>query len=164
MLLKTSRQSHGDLNARASTSKDRSLWQIGLALNNLLARFKNAARAEYSLQHITQDIAQLRIAVRYWQSGQQLQWRPSREVMLNPLIDDIRRALAAPTASNTATTGGMPPVHKPQPGQRSYAPETPLPQVNPFFAGVPETPRYNSLDNQPENQSQNWPKRKVHES
>lgn len=40
------RVANGDLNARASTSKDRSLWQIGLALNNLLARFKNAARAE----------------------------------------------------------------------------------------------------------------------
>ena len=161
------RIANGDFNARASTTKDRSLWQIGLALNNLLARFKNAAKAEYSLQHITQDIAQLRIAVRYWQSGQQLQWRPSREVMLNPLVDDIRRALAAPAtpaASNTATTGGMPPVRKQQPGQRSYSPETPLPQVNPFFAGVPETPAYNSLDNQPENQSQNWPRRKVHES
>jgi large-conductance mechanosensitive channel len=156
------RVANGDLNARAYTSKDRSLWQIGLALNNLLVRFKNAARAEYSLQHVTQDIAQLRIAVRYWQSGQQLQWRPSRDVMLNPLIDDIRRALAAPTADNTATTEGMPPVRKQQSGQRSYSPETPLPQVNPSFTSIPETPPYNSLDNQPENQ--NWLNRKVRES
>jgi len=169
------RVANGDLNARASTSKDRSLWQISLALNNLLARFKNAARAEYSLQHVTQDIAQLRIAVRYWQSGQQLQWHPSREVMLNPLIDDIRRALAAPVASNTSTTQGIPPVQsntsttqgtpstrKQHPGQRSYAPETPLPEVNPFFASVPETPPYNSLDTHPENQ--NWLNRRLQES
>ncbi len=156
------RVANGDLNARAPTYQDHSLWQIGLALNNLLARFKNSARAEYSLQHITQDIAQLRIAVRYWQSGQQLQWRPSREVMLNPLIDDIRRALAAPAASTTATTGGMPPVREQRPGQRSYSPETPLPDVNPFLARIPETPGYNSLDNQPERQ--NNPSRRLQES
>ncbi|HKV59240.1 MAG TPA: hypothetical protein VJO32_13200 [Ktedonobacteraceae bacterium] len=141
------RVANGDLNARAPTYQDHALWQVGLALNNLLSRFKNAARAEYSLQRITQDIAQLRIAVRYWQSGQQLQWRPSREVALNPLIDDIRRALAAPSASNTLNTGGMRPVQEQQPEQKQYAPETPLPEVNPFFDRIPETPRYNSLDN-----------------
>ena len=147
------RVANGDLNARAPTYQDHALWQIGLALNNLLARFKNSARAEYSLQRITQDIAQLRIAVRYWQSGQQLQWRPSREVVLNPLIDDIKRALAAPTASNTTNTGGMRRIQEQRPGQRSYSPETPLPEVNPFFARIPETPGYNSLDNQPERQN-----------
>lgn len=141
------RVANGDLNARAPTYQDHALWQVGLALNNLLARFKNAARAEYSLQRITQDIAQLRIAVRYWQSGQQLQWRPSREVALNPLIDDIRRALAAPSASNAANTGRIRPVQEQQPEQKPYSPETPLPEVNPFFGSIPETPRYNSLDN-----------------
>jgi large-conductance mechanosensitive channel len=146
------RVANGDLNARAPTYQDHALWQVGLALNNLLARFKNSAKAEYSLQRITQDIAQLRIAVRYWQSGQQLQWRPSREIMLNPLIDDIKRALAAPAASTTSTTGGMPPVREQRPGQRPYSPETPLPDVNPFFARIPETPGYNSLDKQPESQ------------
>ena len=161
------RVANGDLNARAATSQDRSLWQIGLALNNLLARFKNAARAEYSMQHISQDIAGLRIAVRYWQSGQQLQWRPSREMLLNPLIDDIRRALAAPAGNHTSTTGntgGMPPLRKPYPGQRSYAPETPLPEVNPFFARIPETPAYNSPDNQHQPESQSWRNRRPRES
>ena len=156
------RVANGDLNARAPTYQDHALWQVGLALNNLLARFKNSARAEYSLQRITQDIAQLRIAVRYWQSGQQLQWRPSREVMLNPLIDDIRRALAAPAASTTSTTEGMHPVREQRPGQRYYSPETPLPEVNPFFARIPETPAYNSLDNQPERH--NNPSRRLQES
>jgi len=156
------RVANGDLNARAPTYQDHSLWQIGLALNNLLARFKNAARAEYSLQHITQDIAQLRIAVRSWQSGQQLQWLPSREVALNPLIDDIRRALAAPTTGNTSTAQRMPPVREQGPGQRSYAPETPLPDVNPFYARIPETPGYNSLDNQVD--AQNRLHRRLQES
>jgi hypothetical protein len=156
------RVANGDLNARAPTYQDHALWQIGLALNNLLARFKNAARAEYSLQHITQDIAQLRIAVRSWQSGQQLQWLPSREVALNPLIDDIRRALAAPTTGNTSTAQRMPPVREQGPGQRSYAPETPLPDVNPFYARIPETPGYNSLDNQVD--AQNRLHRRLQES
>jgi large-conductance mechanosensitive channel len=142
------RVANGDLNARAPTYEDHALWQIGLALNNLLARFKNAAKAEYSLQRITQDIAQLRTAVRSWRSGQQLQWRPSREVALNPLIDDIRRALAAPTTGNTSTTQRMPPLQEQGPSRRSHTPETPLPNVNPFYARVPETPAYNSLDNQ----------------
>lgn len=142
------RIANGDLNARAPTYQDHSLWQIGLALNNLLARFKNAARAEYSLQRITEDISQLRIALRYWQSGQQLQWRPSREVALNPLIDDLRRILSAPSASNTSPSQAMPPIQEKRPGQRPYSPETPLPEVNPFYTRIPETPHYNSLDNE----------------
>jgi large-conductance mechanosensitive channel len=153
ILLVHVRVANGDLNARAPTYQDHALWQVGLALNNLLARFKNSARAEYSLQRITQDIAQLRIAVRYWQSGQQLQWHPSREAVLNPLVEDIRRALAAPAASNNSTTQGMPPVREQRPGRKPYSPETPLPDVNPFFARIPEAPGYNSLDKQPVNRA-----------
>jgi hypothetical protein len=141
------RIANGDLNARAPTYEDHSLWQIGLALNNLLARFKNAARAEYRLQRITEDISQLRVALRYWQSGQHLQWHPSREVVLNPLIDDLRRTLSMPSASIASPSQAMPRIQGNRPGQRSYSPETPRPEVNPSFAGIPETPRYNSLDN-----------------
>ena len=135
------RVANGDLNARAKTSQDHALWQIGLALNNLLARFKHAARAEYSLQHITDDIAQLRIALRHWQSGQRLQWRPSTDMVLNRLIDDIRRALTVPSESQALQGQAL--QHHPQlrqPGQRAYAPETPLPEVNPFFTHRPEIP------------------------
>lgn len=135
------RVANGDLNARAKTSQDHALWQIGLALNNLLARFKHAARAEYSLQHITDDIAQLRIALRHWQSGQRLQWRPSTDMVLNWLIDDIRRALTVPSESQALQGQAL--QHHPQlrqPGQRAYAPETPLPEVNPFFTHRPEIP------------------------
>ncbi|HVB74413.1 MAG TPA: hypothetical protein VNE38_12740 [Ktedonobacteraceae bacterium] len=144
------RVANGDLNARAPTYEDHALWQIGLALNNLLARFKNAARAEYSLQRITEDISQLRVALRYWQSGQPLQWRPSREVILNPLIDDVRRALISPPRNNAFPSQPLPPMQRRPPEKMPYSPETPTPAVNPFFTGVPETPGYNSLDNQPE--------------
>lgn len=125
------RIANGDLNARAPTYQDRSLWQIGLALNNLLARFKNVARAEYTLQRITEDISQLRIALRYWQSGQHLQWQPSKELALKPLIDDLRYLLSAPYASDTPSLQAIPLVQRNQARQERYLPETPLPGVNP---------------------------------
>jgi len=97
------RVANGDLNARAPTYQDHALWKIGIALNNLLARLKSAYQAEQNLHRVTEEISQLRMALRHWQSGQPLQWYPSREVLLTLLGTDLRRALMrAPTAASLA--------------------------------------------------------------
>ncbi len=107
------RVANGDFNARAPTYQDNVLWQIGIALNNLLSRFKVALQAERSLQRVTEEIAQLRVALRYWQSGQPLQWYPTREILLNPLVSDLKRALTIASVRSAFTSS--PPMQEMQP-------------------------------------------------
>lgn len=165
------RVANGDLNARAPISEDHALWQIGIALNNLLARLKSSLQAEHNLQRVTAEISQLRVALSQWQQGQPLQWYPSRATLLNPLVTDLRRALiTAPTrnvSSPLPTTGqpGFPaPSSRPGPflqtnaGATNARPrgsqDTPLPDTSGFFTQqrpwpqISETPPYPTPDGQ----------------
>jgi hypothetical protein len=119
------RVANGDLNARAPTYQDNVLWQIGIALNNLLSRFKSSLQAERNLQRVAGEIAQLRIALRNWESGQPLQWYPSREMLLNPLVADLRRVLTTVPARN-ALSSPMP-SYSLQERQRGKSPSLPGP-------------------------------------
>ncbi len=138
------RVANGDLNARAPIYQNHALWQISTALNTLLARFKSALQAERTLRHTTEEIAQLRMALSHWKSGQALQWYPSRGASLEPLVIDINRVLSTrqvapsllPTTSpsptrkpqDESTTGTLPPTR-----YRDTAKDTPLPDNSGFF-------------------------------
>ncbi|HEV7235229.1 MAG TPA: hypothetical protein VGN15_03545 [Ktedonobacteraceae bacterium] len=98
ILLTHVRVANGDLNARAPTYQDNALWQINIALNNLLARFKSALRAERNLRNLAEEVMQLRVALRNWKPGQPLQWHPATEMLLTPLVDDLRRVLNVESA------------------------------------------------------------------
>lgn len=129
ILLTHVRVANGDLNARAPTYQDNALWQIGIALNNLLARFKGALRAERNLLSLMEEIAQLRVALKNWEPGQPLQWFPSREMLLNPLVDDLRRVLMTGATSNASHSSPLPSPYPPLDRQngRSLLLSTPTP-------------------------------------
>jgi hypothetical protein len=136
ILLTHVRVANGDLNARAPTYQDNALWQIGIALNNLLARFKDALRAERNLLSLTGEIAQLRIALKNWEPGQPLQWFPSREMLLNPLVEDLRRVLMTGSMRNASNSSVLPTPYPPPDRQKG---RSSFPSVPP-----PVTPRGNT--------------------
>ena len=137
ILLNHVRVANGDLNARAPTYQDNALWQIGIALNNLLARFKGALRAERNLLSLTEEIAQLRVALKNWEPGQPLQWFPSREMLLNPLVDDLQRVLMTGATRNASHSSPLPSPYPPIDRQKG---RSPFPSTPP-----PTTPRGNTF-------------------
>lgn len=94
MLAVHMRVANGDLSARAPAYQSFLLWRIGAALNNFLARLQVALAAERDLRRLTQEITQLRLALRTWRRGQPLQWYSTKETLLNPLVNDLRYLLA----------------------------------------------------------------------
>jgi hypothetical protein len=94
------RVANGDLNARAPTYQDHALWQISIALNNLLLRLKSALQAEHTLRRVSQEVAQLRLGLRNGRSGQRLQGYPTSEMLLGPLVADLQNALTTESARN----------------------------------------------------------------
>lgn len=111
ILLTHVRVANGDLNARAPTYQDNVLWQIGIALNNLLLRLKSALQAEQSLRYTMTEVAQLRLALRQWQRGRPLQSYSSSGTPLAALTDDINRVLAITSTSTQHTL--HPPCKRP---------------------------------------------------
>jgi len=121
------RVANGDLNARAPTYEENALWQIGIALNNLLARFKAALRAERNLARLSQEIFQLRMALKNWEPGRPLQWHPTGEMLLDPLVDDFRVALTRAFRREVGNPSA-PPMTTPVPTSNT----NPLPRSGPF--------------------------------
>ncbi|MBV9708187.1 MAG: hypothetical protein JO125_12350 [Chloroflexi bacterium] len=50
----------GDFSARAPKTQDNVLWQIGVALNNLLARLQRATHMEFELQRMSVELRQVK--------------------------------------------------------------------------------------------------------
>ena len=94
-ILKTHvRIANGDLEARAPLTQDNILWQVGMALNNLLARFQHTAYAEQTLQQTAKESAQLRLSVRRWYSGQKWYTFTPTNTPIAPLANDVMYVLS----------------------------------------------------------------------
>lgn len=116
------RVANGDFSARAPSYQSFLLWRVGTALNNLLARFQTAIVAERNLRNLTQEITQLRLALRTWRRGQPLQWYLGKDTPLNSLVKDLQYLLAQPSSQKEE--------------QYSLNPITPLPST--FHPQPPE--------------------------
>lgn len=92
------RVANGDFSARAPIYQSFLLWRVGAALNNLLARFQAALVAERNLRSLTQEITQLRLALRTWKRGQHLQWYTGKDTLLSPLVKDLQYLMAPPSS------------------------------------------------------------------
>ena len=94
-ILKTHvRIANGDLEARTPLTQDNILWQVGMALNNLLARFQHTAYAEYTLQQTAKESAQLRLSLRRWYSGQRWHHFTPSNTPIAPLANDVMYVLS----------------------------------------------------------------------
>ena len=100
MLAVHMRVANGDFSARAPIYQSFLLWRVGAALNNLLSRFQAALVAERNLRNMTQEITQLRMALRTWRRGQPLQWYSGKDTTISPLVRDLQYLLAPPPPSS----------------------------------------------------------------
>ncbi|HLX38881.1 MAG TPA: hypothetical protein VKR42_00010 [Ktedonobacteraceae bacterium] len=83
------RIANGDIEARTPLPHDHILWQVGMALNNLLARFQHSAYAEQVLQQTENESAQLRLSLRRWYSGQRWYHITPTNTPIAPLVNDV---------------------------------------------------------------------------
>jgi len=93
ILLVHTRVANGDLDARVPIYEHHILWQVSIALNNLLSRFKSSAQDERNLKRVAVEITNLRIALRAARAGQPLRWYPQEKNVLGPLADDLRMVM-----------------------------------------------------------------------
>ncbi len=157
------RVANGDLDARVPTYDHHILWQVSIALNNLLSRHKAASQDERNLRRVAMEISNLRTALRAWHAGQPLRWYPTEKKLLSPLAEDLKLLMLSQRSSGD--TSPIPPVQNQgsaqgnAPAMRSQAqsmtgqafnghkrpwpqlPVTPLPAVNEdLFAPPGEEP------------------------
>ena len=138
---------NGDLDARAPIQQSNVLWRVGLALNNLLARFQYASQAERYLQREVAEVAQLRMALRSWYAGQGWRWQSRKDSPLAPLGDDLRNLLATLSSTSRASAPSSTSLTIP-PRPTRYLPNTPSnsgfpnPPSNPGFPNPPSNPGF----------------------
>lgn len=116
------RVANGDLNARAPSAQDNVLWQVSVALNNLLARYQSMVRQSGAPapNAIAEEVRQMRLALRGRQDGQPQPWPQPNGSALDPLISDLRQLFAyLPMGAGT----GLPQRGLPTP-QGRYPPQT----------------------------------------
>ena len=121
------RVANGDLNARASVYQNRMLWQVGLALNNLLSRFKSSTQSERYLQRVQKEVTDLRLLLRQWRRGEPLRWYPPGQSLLGPLVDDLRTVL---TPEYLSQPGSIPQAAFPAPSQQPILEQPRMPKDN----------------------------------
>jgi hypothetical protein len=101
---------NGNLHARAPLTRDNMLWQIAVALNNLLVRFQRAARAEAELQRADQAVT---YCVNCIQRGEQDQRVPAlllTHTHIDPLIAALQgKALGQTGPSQDHSGDRLPP-------------------------------------------------------
>ncbi len=108
------RIANGDIEARTPLPQDHILWQVGMALNNLLARFQHTAYAEQTLRQTAKESAQLRLSLRRWYSGQRWYAFTPTNTPIAPLVNDVMFVLSKtppPTLNPGPTTLRQPYDH-----------------------------------------------------
>lgn len=91
------RFANGDLSARAPMQREHALWQVSVALNNLLARYQRLAQEDGFGRIATEQVGQTRMALRMWQARQQPHWPNPVGTPLDPLLADLRTLFGAAT-------------------------------------------------------------------
>lgn len=68
------RAANGDYGARANITQDNLLWQVGVSLNNLLARLQKSGQAEHMLRRTDEELRRLAMAIDDAQAGRKPIW------------------------------------------------------------------------------------------
>lgn len=105
------RAANGDYGARANITQDNLLWQVGVSLNNLLARLQKSGQAEYMLRRTDEELRRLAMAIDDAQAGRKPIWPAPTGTAADLILERITGRGPSQMA------GGYP-----QPGQQPYAP------------------------------------------
>jgi hypothetical protein len=109
------RVANGDVQARVALSQDRTLWQVGVALNTLLARLQGTDAAEYTLRRTEEEVAVLVGLLRDAKAGRATHWPQPGDSVLAPLIRELVDTRFGP-ASSRPSTPRMPRLPEDHPG------------------------------------------------
>lgn len=110
------RVANGDFNARTPLGQDNILWQIGVSLNNLLARLQRTSQAEYLMQRTQEEISHIIAAIDDMQAGRRPIWPAPTGTPADALLERLVQAaqIAAPPRSGPsqpqARPGGQSPT------------------------------------------------------
>lgn len=128
ILLVQTRVANGDYDARVPLYEHQVLWQVSMAFNTLLSRYKAAAHSERTLRQVSQELVWLRAALRNWHRNQPLRWYPTERNVLSPLADDLRRVLQNQVqgAGNTISTMWIPGAQLPPADQTTLHAQNPV--------------------------------------
>jgi len=88
------RVANGDLGARAQMQKHHTLWMVGGALNNLLARYQGMRDVDLRLQATERALAKLTRALQHMgraPASQGLAWTEQSGTAVDALLEELRR-------------------------------------------------------------------------
>lgn len=119
------RFANGDLAARAPAHQDSALWQVSVALNNLLARYQRLALEDGFSRAAMEQVGQARVALRMWQAGQTPAWPQPFGGPVDPLLSDLRQLFSY--LPPPRPIGGLIPPHRAAWSQPLLPPRSPSP-------------------------------------
>lgn len=88
------RFANGDLSARAPAHPDNVLWQVSVALNNLLARYQRLSLEDGFSRLAEEQVGQARLALRMWQGRQTPRWPQPVGSPIDSLLADLKQLFA----------------------------------------------------------------------
>lgn len=84
----------GDLSARAPAHPDNMLWQVSVALNNLLSRYQRLSLEDGFSRMAEEQVGQARLAIRMWQGRQAPRWPQPVGSPIDSLLADLKQLFA----------------------------------------------------------------------
>lgn len=85
------RFANGDLSARAPAHPDNVLWQVSVALNNLLSRYQRLSLEDGFSRMAEEQVGQARLALRMWQGRQTPRWPQPVGSPIDSLLADLKQ-------------------------------------------------------------------------
>lgn len=122
------RAANGDYGARANITQDNLLWQVGVSLNNLLARLQKSGQAEYMLRRTDEELRRLAMAIDDAQAGR----RPIWPAPTGTSADLILERITGRGHSQPAPGGYPPQAPYPSPQIQSGMPSGMMPDQLPL--------------------------------
>ena len=158
------RAANGDYGARASITQDNLLWQVGVSLNNLLARLQKSGQAEHMLRRTDEELRRLAMAIDDAQAGRKPIWPAPTGTSADLILERITgrgQSQAAPSAYPPQPGYGQPQIAPSMPGGM---PPDQLPMSGPLnpewgtFGGSAPTsdPRRGAAFSNPNQQDNPW--------
>lgn len=121
------RVANGDLAARAPVTRENELWQVGVALNNLINRLQKANEAQFLTQRTAAEVARVVLALRDARNGRPPLWPAESGTLVDPIITELAgpRARAFPQGESAPSlrpmeqqqSGMLPPYPNQPPSQ-----------------------------------------------
>jgi hypothetical protein len=107
------RAANGDYGARANITQDNLLWQVGVSLNNLLARLQKSGQAEHMLRRTDEELRRLAMAIDDAQAGRKPIWPAPTGTAADLILERITGRGQSQASAAPPQQGYAPPIMPP---------------------------------------------------